>query len=243
MGSISRAGRITIANLSKLAEFTNRNRKILVAASLWLVILVTLRTTMAVYNLTLTEIADGFAFALKNTSYGMLLYVLLYVVRPLLLMPGTLMNFLAGMVYGFPLGLVMVIIAHLLSATITYALSRWVTPQEPHFDGQTEKLASFVRRNPFEAMMSLQLMYVSLDFASSLAGILHLPYRLFILGIFIGGFVGNGLGVFIGSSLQGSIGDGAITIQPEIIAVSVTVFIVSMGISALLRRRHRDVVL
>lgn len=240
MGSISRAGRITIANLSKLVEFADRHKKILFAFVSWILIIVTIRATMAVNNFSLTQVVDGFALVLRGAWYGMLLYIVLYVVRPLLLMPGTLMNFLAGMIYGFPLGLLMVIIAHLLSATTTFHLSRWLTHDEPQFDGQTKQLVSFMRRNPFEAVMTMQLMYISLDFASSLAGILYLPYRLFILGIFVGGIVGNGLGVFIGSSLEGSIADGAITIEPELVAISVTVFIISISISAMLRRRHRN---
>lgn len=222
-------------------EQLKKYRKVILALSLWILILIIIRTAMAVNNLSLNELGDVFVAILRDTQWGLLLFIGLYILRPLLLMPGTIMNFIAGMVYGFPFGFGMVVIAHLISASTTYGISRWTTHNEPQLDGRIGKIASFLQENPFEAMVTLQLSYISLDITSSLAGILHLPYHLFILGIFVGAFVGNGIGVLIGTSIEGSIANGTITIRPEMILLSLTVFLISIGISTYLRRRNQAV--
>lgn len=218
-----------------------RHQRLVITLSLWAIILLSLRATMAINNLSLIQVADAFADSLRDASFGVVLFVGLYCLRPLLLMPGTLLNFLAGMVYGFPVGYLVVMIANIASSTLTFSLSRWLVRKQPKFTGSIGKSVSFMRRHPFEAVLTLQLSYISIDFTSSIAGILHLPYRLFILGIVIGGAIGNGLGVFIGTSITGSTANGTITIQPEIIAISVMVFIISIGISTMLRRRNPDI--
>lgn len=223
--------------MSNLIETTVKHKTKFLALSLWLGIFVMARTTMATYDLNYTELADQFVNILRDTWYGSLLFIILYILRPLLLMPGTILLLMAGMVYGL-WGLPIVIIADLLSATVTYIISRWFISSEPQFTGRIDKFVAFMRRNPFEAVLTMQLSYVSTDLISSMAGMLHLPLRPLLLGILIGGSVGNALGVMVGSSIEGSIATGNITVVPEMMLISGVILVTMLSLSTYLRRRN-----
>ena len=206
---------------------------------MWLGIFVITRTVMVINDLTFAELADQFINILRATWYGPFLFILFYAARPLLFMPGTIMILAAGMVYGFA-GLPITLAADLLSATIIYVVSRWLISDEPAFEGRAGQFVAFMHRNPFEAVLTMQLAYISTDLISSMAGILQLPLRPFILAVLIGGTVGNTIGVLIGSTIKGSVANGNITIQPEVILISFATLAVSIGLSAYIRQHKTE---
>ena len=212
-----------------------RHKTKFLALSLWLGIFVAARFVMIVNDLTFAELADQFIIILRDTWYGPFLFILLYAARPLLFMPGTILILAAGMVYGFA-GLPITLTADLLSATIIYVVSRWLVSNEPEFQGRAGQFVAFMHRNPFEAVLTMQLSYISTDLISSMAGILQLPLRPFILAVLVGGSVGNTIGVMVGSTIKGSVANGNITIQPEIVLISFAILAISISISVFLRQ-------
>ena len=214
---------------------TVKHKTKFLAVSLWLGIFIMARLAMMVNGLTFAELADQLITILRDTWYGPFLFILLYAARPLLFMPGTVLILTAGMVYGFS-GLPITLTADILSATIIYVISRWFVSNQPEFQGRAGKFVAFMHRNPFEAVLTMQLSYISTDLISSMAGILQLPLRPFILAILVGGSVGNTIGVLIGSTIEGSVANGNITINPEIILVSLAILATSISISVYLRQ-------
>ena len=208
------------------------------ALSLWLGIFVIARILMATYDLTFTALAEQFITILRDTRYGLLLFIILYIARPLLLMPGTVLTLTAGMIYDLWIGVPLVIIASVLSATVTYMISRWLISHEPEFNGRIGNFVDLMRRNPFEAVLTMQLSFISTDLISAMAGLLFLPFRPFLLAILIGGSISSTLGVMVGSTLEGSIATGNITIQPEMIVISIVSLITFLTLSTYLRRRN-----
>jgi uncharacterized membrane protein YdjX (TVP38/TMEM64 family) len=227
--------------MSNLIKTTVKHKTKFLALCLWLGIFVMARTTMATHDLSFTELADQIVNILRDTWYGSLLFIILYISRPLLLMPGTILLLTAGMVYGFWLGVPIAVTAELLSATITYTISRWFISSEPKFEGRTGKFVALMRRNPFETALTMQLSYISTDLISSMAGILHLPLRSLLLAVLTGGSVGSVLGVMVGSTIEGSIATGNITIVPEMILISFIILITMLSLSTYLRRRNLSI--
>lgn len=224
--------------MQRIWQEVKSNRLRAMAVSLWLGILLSAQLIMTINDWTIVELADGLIRILRDTWYGPVIFVLCYIARPLVLIPGTIMTLMAGMVYGFWPGLFIAITANLVSATITYSITRWLFKPPQHFHRRLEGFVEFLRHNPFEAVLSLQLLYFSLDGTCSLAGFLRLPFQPFLLGIFIGGSVGTILGVILGSSIRGSIANGDLSIHPETLLLSVVILTISLGASAFLRRRH-----
>jgi len=223
--------------MPNLIHTTVKHKTKFLALSLWLGIFVVARLVMVVNDLTFAELADQFVIILRDTWYGPFLFILLYAARPLLFMPGTVLILAAGMVYGLA-GLPITLTADILSATIMYVVSRWLISNEPEFEGRAGEFVAFMHRNPFEAVLTMQLAYISTDLISSMAGILQLPLRPFILAVLVGGSVGNTLGVIVGSTIKGSVANGNITIQPEMILVSILILVTTISISSRLRGRN-----
>lgn len=209
------------------------------ALSLWLGIFILARLVMVINDFTFAQLADELVKILREAWYGPLLFILFYIARPILLMPGTVLILAAGMVYGL-VGVPICLTADLLSATLIYSISRWFVNGEPQFEGRAGQFLSFMRRHPFEAVLTMQLSYISTDLISSMAGILQLPFRQFIFAVLVGGSVGNTLGVVIGSTIKGSVANGNISIQPEIVAISLAILAISIAISFYLRQHNSE---
>lgn len=220
-----------------MLQIINRHKLRFVTLGLWLVIFIVARSYMLANNLSIFQLADSIIGILRDTWYGPFLYIALYVLRPLLLIPGTILTLTAGVAYGLPYAIPIALTANITSAIVTYSMARWLMSNRIEMNGRRGQLIDFMRRNPFEAILTMQLSYISLDLTCSLAGILHLPFRPFLMGILIGGSVGNILGVIIGSSFEGSLANGSLSVQPEMIALSVTILVISLSISTFLRRR------
>lgn len=225
--------------MSSARKFILHHKKRLLAIGLWLIIFGVTRSVMAVNQLTLSELIDQLIIILKSTWFGVFLFIICYVLRPLLLIPGTIMNLMAGIVYGLFPGIFISVGASYISGTVTYTLTRWLIHEKPDADGRIGEIIKFMQNNPFEAVASIQLMYVSLDITSSLAGILHLPFRYFMIGIMIGGTIPNAIGVVMGSSIEGSIESGTLHIRLEMIVLSLAIMLFTLSISTYLRRRNK----
>jgi len=225
-----------MSNLIKLA--TTHKTKFL-ALALWLGIFILARLIMGINSFTFAELTDELVTILRDAWFGPFLFILFYIARPILLMPGTVLILAAGMVYGLA-GIPICLLADLLSATMIYVISRWFVTSEPQFEGRAGQFVSFMRRHPFEAVLTMLLSYISTDLISSMAGMLQLPFRPFIVAVLIGGSVGTTLGVIIGSTITGSVANGNISVQPEIVAISLAVLAVSIGISFYLRQHNSE---
>jgi uncharacterized membrane protein YdjX (TVP38/TMEM64 family) len=223
-----------------MIKITTKHKTKFLAFLLWLGLFGVARTVMVINDLTFTELADQFVIILRDSWYGPVLFILMYIARPVLLVPGTVLILTAGVVYGFWLGVPLVIIADIMSATFTYAISRGFVNSQPEFEGRAGQFVAFLTRNPFEAILTMQLSYISTDLISSMAGVLHLPLRSLLWAVFIGGSIGNTLGVMVGSTIEGSISNGEITIQPEMVIISFVFLVTTVTISTRIRARHED---
>lgn len=137
-------------------------------------------------------------------AWGVLLFVAVYAVSTVAMVPGAILTMLAGFVYGPVYGLLVVVPAALLGATSSFLLGRtvlrdWVRrkmAQSP----RTKALDQAIDREAFKLVLLLRLSplvpFNALNYALSLSGI---SVSRFVLATLIGEIPGGWLYVYLGS--------------------------------------------
>ena len=137
-------------------------------------------------------------------AWGVLLFVAVYGVSTVAMVPGAILTMLAGFVYGPVYGLLVAVPAALLGATGSFLLGRtvlrdWVRrkmAQSP----RTKAIDQAIDRDAFTLVLLLRLSplvpFNALNYALSLTGI---SVGRFVLATLIGGIPGAWLYVYLGS--------------------------------------------
>jgi uncharacterized membrane protein YdjX (TVP38/TMEM64 family) len=137
-------------------------------------------------------------------AWGVVLFVAIYAVSTVAMVPGAILTLLAGFVYGPVYGLLVVVPASLLGATSSFLLGRtvlrdWVRrtmAQSP----RAKALDQAVDREAFTLVLLLRLSplvpFNALNYALSLSGI---SAGRFVLATLIGEIPGGWLYVYLGS--------------------------------------------
>ncbi len=192
------------------------------------------------HNMTVTETALTIFDFVSMTAWGPLLYILVYTIRPLTFFPGTALTILSGVFFGLWSGILYTIIAANLSASLAFAVGRFFGKDLKLEDTGIGKWVQALQKNPFEAVLTTRLIFLPFDGVSYAAGILKLPYVSFLFATLIGTLLGIATFVSIGASLDITAfkenGFTTDVIDATFIAISVGVFIISLGLSKILKR-------
>ena len=113
----------------RLLGWIVQHRAKIVTLLVWVAGLIGLRMYMDASALTFGDITSQLQSRLSDYWYGPLLYILIYLLRPLTFFPGTLLTILGGSVFGIGWGFVLSLIAGTLSAVIPYAFGRWFSAE------------------------------------------------------------------------------------------------------------------
>lgn len=206
----------------------------------WVFLVLVIRQYIADTGLSFEDFVQQLRDTLLNQWYGVLLYILVYMLRPLLFFPASLLTALAGNVYGLWLGFIYGLIAGTLSAVIPYAAGRWFAGDKQTADTQTllQRFTERMRHNPFQAVLTMRLLYLPYDAVSFVVGNLHIPFSVFFTATALGNIVGTFAYVGIGASLEGDIASGDLSLNPMAFVLSVVLLVLSILISRLLRNRR-----
>ena len=171
--------------------------------------------------------------------YGPLLFILIYTLRPLLLFPATLLTIAAGFVFGPILGVVLIVIGSNASAMLAYVVGRFFGQgllSEGQAGGIVQRYTTRLRENSFETVFLLRLLFVPYDLVNYLAGFLRIRWVPFIVATALGALPGTLAFTLFGASIERF--DGGIpSINPWVLVASVALFLVSLGLSRLIKRR------
>jgi len=171
--------------------------------------------------------------------YGSLLFILIYTVRPLLLFPATLLTIAAGFVFGPILGVVLIVIGSNASALLAYVVGRFFGQgllSEGKAGGIVQRYTTRLREKSFETVFLLRLLFAPYDLVNYLAGFLRIPWIPFIVATALGALPGTLAFTLFGASIERF--DGGIpALNPWALAASGALFLVSLALSRLLKRR------
>ncbi len=179
----------------------------------------------------LVDILQG----LQASRFAVLWLLLIYVVRPLFLLPVSVLTVFAGFLFGPVYGTMWSIVASVGTAALAYWLARFAAGNRPMQRGRT---ARRLRENAFEAVLTMRLAAMPGDPINFLCGALRVPIWPFLLATLIGGMPGLFIGVFAGASLEGNFSFSGVSVRWEYIAISAVMLVAGLLLSRWVRRRN-----
>lgn len=173
--------------------------------------------------------------ALQASPFAVLWLLIIYLVRPLFLLPVSVLTVFAGFLFGAWLGLVWSSLAAVASAALAYWLARLATGSR---NLQRGKTARRLRENAFEAVLTMRLASMPGDPINFLCGALRVPIWPFLAATAIGGMPGVVIGVFAGASLEGNFSFQGVSIRWEFVAISAVMLVAGLLLSRWVRARN-----
>jgi uncharacterized membrane protein YdjX (TVP38/TMEM64 family) len=211
---------------------------------LWLGVFVAWWNYRTSNDLSTLEAAQRFVDAIDDVWWGILAFVGVYLVRPLVLFPASVLTVIAGVVFGPLTGVLVVIVAANTSALVVYGVGRSLG-RAPDDDSSLDiEAASFVHRwasrlrdNSFETVFVMRLIFLPYDLVNYLCGTLRIRWTSFLLATALGSLPGTISFVLAGASLE-RIDDGIDGIDPFAVVSSIAIFLVSLAVSRVVERRQ-----
>jgi uncharacterized membrane protein YdjX (TVP38/TMEM64 family) len=133
-----------------------------------------------------------------------------------------------------------VVIASNISATIAYLVGRYFGKgllEKGDQGGWMDRYASRMRSNSFETILVMRFIFLPYDLVNYLAGFLRIRWSAFILATALGSIPGTMAFVWFGSSIE-SFDGGLPTLNPWTLAASAAIFIVSLVLARMFKRRE-----
>lgn len=202
--------------------------------SSWLIIFIAFWLYVRQTGQSVAEILTGWLESLSKSPYSFLLLLVVYLIRPLLFLPITLLTVFAGFLYGAVWGTVYATLATLVSCAVAYVVGRFLGSDKITLQrGWLERL----RERSFETILISRLTFLPGDLVNYAAGFLKISFVSFLLATAIGGMPGLLVGVLAGASLETFSATG-FRLNPWYIVASLVMLILSLLGSRLLRRNQ-----
>jgi uncharacterized membrane protein YdjX (TVP38/TMEM64 family) len=177
-----------------------------------------------------------------STIWGPVIYMVLYAIRPLVLFPATLLTALSGVLFGFWWGIVYTVIGENASANLAYWIGRYFGKDMKLEDSIIGNWVTALRDRPFGTVLFMRLFYVPFDLTNYGSGILKIKWPSYFIATLIGIIPGLTTFVALGAALDlESFSENGLTFEafdPRFLALSVTIFFVSLLLSKYLKRWH-----
>jgi uncharacterized membrane protein YdjX (TVP38/TMEM64 family) len=207
----------------------------------WVLLIVLYQWYAASNGLSPLQVVQQMLAFMQNGVWGVLIYIVLYAVRPLILFPATFLSLAGGFVFGPVLGVIYTIIASNISSTIAFYVGRFFGEgifKDDGSDNLIQRYARRMRENSFETVMIMRFIFLPYDAVSYLAGFLRIKYMPFILATALGSIPGTMAFIGFGASIETF--DGALPkLNPVTLGFSAAIFIVSIALSRLFKKRER----
>jgi len=175
-----------------------------------------------------------------STFWGPIVYMTLYAARPLVLFPATLLTALSGALFGFWWGVIYTIIGENASANFAYWIGRFFGKDLRLEDTAVGNFVEGLRKRSFETVLLMRLFYVPFDLTNYGSGIVQAKWRAYFFATLIGIMPGLTTFVALGAAvdLEKFKMDGLSfdAFDPKFLLLSIVIFIVSLGLSRILRR-------
>jgi uncharacterized membrane protein YdjX (TVP38/TMEM64 family) len=215
-------------------------------AAIWIAAIVGWQLYRSSNDLSTTQAGQEFIDTVGSAWWGVFAYVGLYLARPIVLFPASVLTVIGGILFGPVLGVVVVVVAANASAMIAYGVGRLLgrapgTPDDAtvgdHDIPFARRWSNRMRVNSFETVLIMRLLFLPYDLVNYLSGVLRLRWPPFLLATALGSLPGTVSFVLLGASLD-RVDEGLDGIDPATLGVSLFVFAISLLVARLLRRRQ-----
>lgn len=219
-------------------NFVQRNAQKIGALFFWIVLIALYQWHASTNGLSPFQVVQQMLAFMQNGIWGVLIYVTLYAIRPLILFPATVLTLAGGFVFGPFLGVLYTIIAGNISASIAFYVGQFFGEgmiKDDGSDGIIQRYARRMRENSFETVMIMRFIFLPYDLVSYLAGFLKISFLPFILATALGSIPGTIAFIGFGASIESF--DGAVPkLNPVTLGFSVVILIVSIALSRIFKK-------
>lgn len=225
------------------ASWLRRNWQKLLAVMIWLGLLGGVVAYSSLTGKSPTATLQDIV-SLLQTPYGPLFYILIYTLRPLAFFSAVVLTLLAGAIFGPWLGVIYTVVGSNLSATLAYALGRFLgngVLDANQSQGLVQRYAERMRRNSFETILIMRFIFLPYDLVNYLGGFLRIDYKAFILATILGSIPGTITFVLAGAAVRIEDvfrSDFRPEFNPWSLAASVLLFGVSLALSRYFKQRE-----
>ena len=204
-----------------------------IGVGVWLSVIFTLCIALYTKGISFSTISAYIDTILRNAGWlAPLLYILLYMLRPITLLPATILTILAGAIFGGIYGSIYTIIAATASAIVTYSIGNYLgkdgvvkmTRSYP----KSKALLSRLQEQGFMAVLLLRLSYAPFDIVGYVAGAANVRLINFIVATSIGIIPGTISFVLLGSSTKNT----------THLILAVALFFIGMYVSQKIRKNN-----
>ena len=211
----------------------------------WTVLILGTRQYMQANDIGFGALIRQLSDILTGTWYGPLIYILVYLLRPLILFPASLLTLLAGNIFGLWFGFLYALIAGTSSSLVPYSVGRWFSSEEEakekakndeDEESRITKFLGLLRENPFQAVLTMRLLFLPYDAVSLVVGSLRIAVIPFLLATGIANLGGTFAFVAAGASVEGDISTGDVSVDPVIIGMAIAIMVISLVISRVLSK-------
>jgi uncharacterized membrane protein YdjX (TVP38/TMEM64 family) len=226
---------------NRLATTVKREWPKLTALVLWLALFGAYWRYTSVHELTPLQTVQQLVEFMAVSTAGLVIYVLLYMLRPVVFFPATLLTLAAGYLYGPIVGVLIVVVASNLSSMVAYFIGRFFGAgliAQSSDQGVLARYTERLRRDSFETVLVLRFLFLPYDLVSYVCGFLRIDWRGFILATALGSIPGTISFILFGASIEGGFTGELPSLNPWSLAVAVLMFVVSIGLSRWFKTRE-----
>ena len=225
------------------ASFFSRNRQKIVALLFWLMVISAYWLIVNHYDLPPDVIVKQLGDWFVSSLFGRVLFILFFALQPLVFFPTTLMAILGGCLYGPIEGFFITLIGANGAGLTSYMVGRFfgqgMLMNEAQNDSLMHRYANYMRKNSFEAILIMHLIFLPYDLVNYFAGFLRVDWKPFVLGTALGSLPGILTFVLFGASIEGDIMSGTPEINLTTLAISGVTLMISLGLSQVLKQRQK----
>lgn len=203
-------------------------------------------------NLT-TELALLQIVDLLTSPWGPILYILIYMLRPLIFFSAAILTIASGSIFGtgslvnLVLAILYTVIGSNLSATVAYLVGYFfgqglLAESGGEDTNMIQRYADRMRKNSFETVLIMRFIFLPYDLVNYLAGILHIQWKSFILATILGSIPGTIAFVSFGASIdikQLARGETP-EFNPWVLAFGGVIFVISILISRYFKQQEQS---
>ena len=213
----------------------------LLGLAIWLALVVAYWQTTRASGITPAQTVQRLVAFMGGSALGVIIYVLAYVLRPVLFFPATLLTLAAGYLYGPFFGVAIVMVASNLSSMVAYFIGRFFGAgilDRSSGTGVLQQYADRLRRNSFETVLVMRFIFLPYDLVSYFSGFLRVRWQGFLLATILGSIPGTISFIMFGASVEGGFTGALPRLNGLPLAVAASMFIVSLGLSRWFRGRE-----
>jgi len=215
-----------------------------VVAALWIAAFVLWRRHQTANDLSATGAAQEFIDSVGSAWWGILAFVGVYLARPIVLFPASVLTVVGGVLFGPVVGVAAVIVAANGSAMIAYWVGRLLgRPPGRDDDDSAEQTSGFIgrwstklRENSFETILIMRFIFLPYDLVNYAAGALRIRWATFLAATALGSLPGTLSFVLLGASLD-RVDQGLDGLDARALVAGAVLFVVSLGVARYTKRR------